>query len=319
MRPRESKNEKNSGKGMLRQVRDTDIHLLRVFVAVAESGGFAAAQDRLNVAASTISTQISNLETRLGFRLCERGRAGFSLTTQGEIVLASTYKLLSDLGDFVSSIEATKDDLVGTVRVAFLDNTVTNASCALAKAFGDLRAQYPYLRYDLRQMTPTRVESSLLKRELDIAVSWFSSRTPSLNFAPILQERHLVYCAVGHPLFERAAGSIAATELEGVDWVKRGYPMPQTIPFSDPPIATAETRDMEGVAHFILSGAYVGYLPDHYAAHWVEAGIMRPILPGEIRYDLELHLAVREDMRKDRRIEAVRHAILSAHGCATDD
>ena len=299
---------------MLRQVRDTDIHLLRVFVAVAESGGFAAAQDRLNVAASTISTQISNLETRLGFRLCERGRSGFSLTDQGEIVLAATYKMLRDLGDFVSSLEATKDEVVGTVRVAFIDNILSNPACALPKAFETLRNAYPLLRFELKQMTPSRVESSLLKREVDIAVSWFPSRTPSLSLEPIFGEKHLVYCGAGHPLFAQDPDSIEPARLEEVDWVKRGYPMPQTIHFADPPVSTAEAHYMEGIAHFILSNSHVGYLPEHYAQPWVRAGAMRPVLPDRVSYDLTFHMAVREDMRSDRRIEAVHDAILAAHG-----
>lgn len=304
---------------MLHQVRDTDIHLLRVFVAVAESGGFAAAQDRLNVAASTISTQISNLETRLGFRLCKRGRSGFSLTNQGEIVLTSTYKLLRNLGDFVSELEATKDDLVGTVRIAFLDNILTHPDCRLASAFKDIRTNYPFLQFDLRQMSPTRVESSLLKREADVAVSWFSSRTPSLSFEPIFNENHLVYCATGHPLFSKGDSGLSPSDLEKVDWVKRAYLIPQTIHFSDPPITTAEAHYMEGTALFILSGTHVGYLPEHYAQRWVDAGIMRPILPEKVNYEATLHLATREDMSNDRRVEAVRQAVIAAHRPQNDD
>ena len=54
-----------------------DLRLLRVLVAVVEGRGFAAAQTQLNVGASTISNHMSALETRLGVKLCQRGRAGF--------------------------------------------------------------------------------------------------------------------------------------------------------------------------------------------------------------------------------------------------
>src|SRR5205085_11496388 len=48
-------------------VSDIDVRLLRVFRAVVEAGSFANAQAILNVGASTISTQMSQLETRLGY------------------------------------------------------------------------------------------------------------------------------------------------------------------------------------------------------------------------------------------------------------
>ena len=32
---------------------------------------------------------------------------------------------------------------------------------------------------------------------------------------------------------------------------------------------------------FILSGHFVGYLPDHYAAAWVRRGELRSLLPAE--------------------------------------
>jgi DNA-binding transcriptional LysR family regulator len=60
-----------------------DLRLLRVFATVVEARGFTAAQTILNVSGSTISNQISALETRLGVKLCRRGRAGFKLTEDG--------------------------------------------------------------------------------------------------------------------------------------------------------------------------------------------------------------------------------------------
>jgi DNA-binding transcriptional LysR family regulator len=66
-----------------------DLRLLRVFATVVEARGFTAAQTILNVSGSTISNQISALETRLGVKLCRRGRAGFKLTEDGELIFSS--------------------------------------------------------------------------------------------------------------------------------------------------------------------------------------------------------------------------------------
>ena len=60
---------------MLSTVTDLDLRLIRVFLAIVDAGGVSAAQDVLGVGQSTISSQLATLETRLDFRLCERGRA----------------------------------------------------------------------------------------------------------------------------------------------------------------------------------------------------------------------------------------------------
>ncbi|MDA7963454.1 LysR family transcriptional regulator [Ruegeria sp.] len=298
---------------MLKQVRDADIHLLRVFVAVAESGGFAAAQNRLNVAASTISTQISNLETRLGFRLCERGRSGFSLTNQGEIVLTSTYKLLQNLGEFVSTIEATQDDLVGSVRILMLDNILTHPDCRVYAALSKLRRENPHLQFEVRQMAPVRIENALLKREAEIAIGWFNSTTPSLRYDELFIERHQIYCGATHPLASKLPDRVKPHELEQADWVRRAYEIPRTIHFANPPVSTAVSHYMEGVLHFILAGSHLGYLPTHLAERWVVKGSIHAVLPEEYHYTTPMRLVVRDDMKHDPRIKTVRNAFLAAH------
>ena len=51
------------------QLSDADLRLLRVFKAVVDCGGMAAAELELNIGTSTISRHIKDLETRLGLVL----------------------------------------------------------------------------------------------------------------------------------------------------------------------------------------------------------------------------------------------------------
>ena len=53
-------------KPLFGQVSDLDLRLLRVFRAVVECGGFAAAELELGIGRSTISRHIKDLEARLG-------------------------------------------------------------------------------------------------------------------------------------------------------------------------------------------------------------------------------------------------------------
>ena len=80
---------------MLGQLADMDLRLLQVFKSVVECGGLSAAELELNIGTSTVSRHLKDLETRLGLRLCRRGRAGFALTLEGQRVYDETLRLLA--------------------------------------------------------------------------------------------------------------------------------------------------------------------------------------------------------------------------------
>ena len=85
----------------MRRLQDIDLKSLRVFKAIVEAGGLAGAQAVLNSSQSTLSTQLGDLEKRLGFRLCRRGRGGFALTQQGQRLLEALEDYL-EFGDAVA-------------------------------------------------------------------------------------------------------------------------------------------------------------------------------------------------------------------------
>ncbi|WP_334313340.1 LysR family transcriptional regulator [Psychrosphaera algicola] len=77
-----------------------DLRLLRIFVAVVEHNGFAAAANTLGITRSTISIHMSNLETRMKLTLCLRGRGGFSLTEDGQVIYRAVMDLFESFDGF---------------------------------------------------------------------------------------------------------------------------------------------------------------------------------------------------------------------------
>ncbi len=67
------------------QLSDTDLRLLKIYRKVVECGGFSAAEIALQISRAAISMAMNDLETRLGLRLCQRGRGGFALTEEGAV------------------------------------------------------------------------------------------------------------------------------------------------------------------------------------------------------------------------------------------
>src|ERR1700742_1784447 len=106
------------------KLTNPDLNLLRVFVTVVNSGGFSAARTELNVSQPTISMRISDLEARLGMRLCERGRGGFKLTAEGQKVYEASLNLFQSLETFRAGIGAVRGRLVDELHIGFADATV---------------------------------------------------------------------------------------------------------------------------------------------------------------------------------------------------
>jgi DNA-binding transcriptional LysR family regulator len=76
---------------------------------------------------------------------------------------------------------------------------------------------------------------------------------------------------------------------------------------------SATASDQEAVATFILSGGFVGFLPDHYAEAFVQAGRMRAVAPGRLRYACRF-VAIGRQSGPSRLTQAFQQTLCAAHG-----
>ena len=92
---------------------------LRIFLAVVDTGSFAAAGRRLNRAVSVISYGIANLETQLGLVLFEReGTRKPKLTVAGRAVLAETRAVSQGIDGLRAKVKGMLDGLEAEVDLA---------------------------------------------------------------------------------------------------------------------------------------------------------------------------------------------------------
>ncbi|NHQ84011.1 LysR family transcriptional regulator [Chromobacterium vaccinii] len=291
-------------KPALGQVSDFDIRLLRLFRAVAECGGFSAAEGVLGISRSAISLQMGDLEKRLGIRLCQRGRAGFALTDEGREVLRASQTLLAALEDFRSEVNLLHRQLRGELNIGINNNLVTLPKMRITQALRALAKQGPDVRINIGMMTPNDIETGLMDGQLHAGVVPLIQPLSGLDYLPLYDERSQLYCSREHPLFVQRDDDLAEADLAAADAVAPGYRLPpqaQALQQRLKPIATASDR--EGIAFLILTGRYIGYLPEHFAASWVTQGLMRPLLPTVCHYDAPLALAVRKGRRANLVLE----------------
>jgi DNA-binding transcriptional LysR family regulator len=78
---------------------------------------------------------LAALETRLGYRLCERGRAGFALTAKGSQLLNASRHLLDAAEAFCVEARQLERKLLGQLRIGVVGHTTMRAHARCRKPF----------------------------------------------------------------------------------------------------------------------------------------------------------------------------------------
>ena len=291
---RERSNKTTLGTATTPRLHKADLHMLAVFMTVTECGGFAAAQVALNVGQSTISRQISDLERRLGMRLCQRGRAGFRLTDKGRTVYEACQHLATALESFRATVGALRGELVGDLSIAAIDNWATERCYPLADVLRVFRGRARQVHIHFHTLAPDEIERAVLENRVNLGIGVFHQHRPGLVYEALYDDPVELYCGQGNSLFDRAPHGLDDEDVHAADLAHRAYLSErQVAPLTGNLPSTAAARQIEGVAFLIMSGWHIGYLPASYAERWVESGRMRSVLPETYRLNTKIELVTR--------------------------
>lgn len=272
------------------QVQDVDLKLLRIFVAIVESGGLSAAETRLNIGRSTISSHLADLEVRLGIKLCNRGRSGFELTEPGRVTYQASLELLQQCEAFTTTVASSKNELSGRASISIIDTLASDPRCGIASVVASLRAQSANIQFDINVCEAREVETSVVNGRSLVGIGVSRHQIRGLDYYPLYNEVNFLYCGLGHPLFDCQSSETKAL-LQQAQVVTSNYMRDKEARNDDLNYTNAATAyHDEGIAHLILSGQFIGYLPEHYASDWVSKGLLKPILPEQYSYQIPLML-----------------------------
>ena len=290
---------------------DTELRLLRVFASVVQYGGFSSAQTALGMTQATISTHMRHLEDRLGLRLCSRGRSGFLLTDEGRLVYEATLELFGSLEKFQSRVGEAQGELTGSLTFGTVDAMITNRDLDLQGALAAFHRQAPRVHLEIDVAAPQLLQQGLLSGGYQIVLMpSVGSVMPHFRTQPVFSEVQKLYCAQGHPLFGVADAAITTELLEAQSFAGRTYMLNETICGVNFRWAAA-TPHMEGTLLLLLSGAYIGFLPDHYAEEWVRSGRLRLLAPERMAFEDMFHIAHPRN-KPSRAAETLARAIVES-------
>lgn len=294
---------------------DASIRRLNVFKCVVEHGGFSAAQASLNTSAASISTQMKELEEQLGLKLCERGRKGFKLTEHGRAVYEATKKLTRSFDNFNQEIATISDSLSGSIRIGLQDNVSNCLDFKLSEAVGKFNQQKNSVKFCIEEAPSNEQEIRTLEGRYNLSIGVFNQRIPGLSYQYLFDDHITMFCGAGHPLFDTPESKI---NIQNIKKEKHIGTLPflsmlgKSVFFSKEPDALAES--MDAICLLLLSGDYVGFLPDDIASYWVERGQMKAILPSKTGCTAKFHMITKRGVLQPYAVKTFIKCVLDLHG-----
>lgn len=167
---------------------DITLKQLSYFLALAETRHFGRAAEAVHVTQPALSTQIKELEERIGAALVDRSDRAFRLTSTGQEVRAAAMRIMAE----VERIETTarwQSGLSGRLKLGIIP---TLAPYLLPELLPDLRMRDVTLDLRLTEGKTERLLALLRDGELDAAVMALPSGQGGLIEQPLFEDRFLL-------------------------------------------------------------------------------------------------------------------------------
>jgi len=259
-----------------------NIRQLQIFEAVARLQSYARAQQELGISVSAISNAMSQLEGQLGFSVCQRGRGGFALTEKGQLYLQQAIRVLSELNELERQSSLLKGEQSGTICISTLDSIETETALSLPVVLRSFSDKFPNVHIKLIIRTPAEQLSGVLNNHIDLAIGSFHSRVHNIISEPLYREQHWLYCNDLHPFFY--SRQLDKEQISQSALVTRSYWNTSDLRHRGFTKGSATVESVDAQLLLILSGKYIGYLPEHYALPWIKENRLRVLLPNEFGF-----------------------------------
>lgn len=280
------------------------LQAMEVFVAVVDSGGFAAAARRLELSAPVVTRAVAELEERLGVRLLTRTTRSVRVTEAGARYAEDCRRILADVSDSDAATSGSRSQLKGligvTAPVLFGNLHVTPIVTDYLRRYPDVDAQCVFV---------DRVVN-LVDEGLDVAVRIGELPDSSLRAVGVGQVRRML---VASPAYIAAHGRpqrpddlgehvlIQPTQVAPYpEWrfAVDGRPLVQRIR----PRLRTTTND--AALSFAIAGLGIARLLSYQAAEALASGELLPLLVSFEPPPIPVHIVHHEGQHMAQKVRA---------------
>lgn len=236
---------------------------LRSLAEAVRGGTMRAASENLNVAPSSISRQIAQLEEELGVTLIERNRTPLKLTEAGEIALSYYREFMTQQEAFISQVGDLKSLKGGTIKLAVGEALIGDPLQLVLEQF---MSQYPDIRIFVRTAGTADVVGLVLDDEAHFGMVFQPGPDAKIRVRASSDQPIKAIVSPGHPLSRRASVKLADLADERIAMPEAAFRISQVLRVAESeehvflrPVIVSNSLMV--LKEFVLSGAGIAILP----------------------------------------------------------
>lgn len=184
-----------------------EIRQLRYFVNAAKTLSFTEAARRSNVAQSTLSQQIKQLETELDVTLFHRVGKHIQLTAEGRALLIDAEKIIDDARQGLQRLADMKELKGGNVSIGLASGL--GISGVLTDVLTEYNKVYPMVTLTIHQVAAPLLPNLLRRHSIDLAITFLQDDPDDdLQSTQLFGTRICAAVCEHHPLDNRPSVSM---------------------------------------------------------------------------------------------------------------
>ncbi len=191
-----------------------DLYQIRYFLAIAETGSFTRAAERLFVTQPSLSAGIRKLEKELGISLFERGGRKVLLTAAGEFFKTKAQNILAEYQDALNQLRGFESRPV--LKLGALH---TIQASSLAKLIGSYRKCNPHVTIELFNGQKDELADWLEAGKIDLAITLLGKEDSGKTTQLLFRQRLRLAVPQAHPFSQRS--SLHLQDLDGQPYIQR--------------------------------------------------------------------------------------------------
>jgi DNA-binding transcriptional LysR family regulator len=236
---------------------------LRYLVEAAALGSMRAASDKLNVAVSSVSRQIANLESELGLLLIERGRRSIKLTEAGELALRYYRESLAHREALDSSFQALRGLRAGSIQLAIGEGFVAAVSLLLQQFLNDNSG----VLLSVTTASTLDVIRHVVDDEAHIGLVFHAPADPKLSVRCSIPQPINLIVHPGHRLAKFPSVTLKQLADHRLCMTESGFRIRQIISMAETQegvwvTSRIVTNSLQLLREMVKSGDYVTLMPD---------------------------------------------------------
>lgn len=194
-----------------------NLHLLRLFMTVAQSGSFSRAAEELHVSQPAISKGVRDFELQVGCRLLDRGARGVRPTHEGEALLRHAKTLFAIERAAEEELYALRGLGSGILRIGA---STTIATYMIPTYLGIFHRAYPGIELIIISANTREIAALLIKHEVDVALVEGPVEEPGIVSEAWRKDEMVLIASPDH-IFANAAEPIDPGRISGEIFIIR--------------------------------------------------------------------------------------------------